>query len=386
MRRRKRWLIVLCCLLAAAALYLTAAYSSIPFLAKWRTIYISTALGTQNHQWLATALLPKSVVQQVADQRQDAMDAQTGLRSQWTRNGSALPAEVWDAQSFYALFHEIEPGSMNAWLRGHPSALDQGWGGLVINEAGLEQGGTEIRTVYGEQVLAVDVPNQILLVRVEDSGYRGVLAIAKDPARLSIQASSQLGISGETAGTIAQAHGGVLAMTCSGFEDEGGGVLAGYAMCGGIAYGEDHLPEGNKRLELRTDGLLYICDTNDPVSGDCTDAMEFHPALIVDGETVVDDSWTGLQPRVAIGQSDRYEILMLVIEGRILSGGSLGASLPDCAEILQRHGCMQAINADGGNSAILWYDGQCVTRCSDAEHPEGRPLPTAFVYAGSGKP
>lgn len=382
-RLRKRLLIVLCCLLAMAGLYLTAAYSTIPFIAKWRTAYISTALGTQRHQWLATALLPKDVVQQVADAQQAALEAQTGLRSQWTRDPAVrFPSLVQDEAHFYALFPEIEPSSMAAWLRSHPSALAAGWGGLTIKEAGLTDSGTEIQTIYGEQVLAIDVPNRLLLVRIALSGCRGVLAIAKDSSRLSIQASAQLGITGETAGAIAQAHNGVLAMTCSGFEDGSGGILAGYARCSGVDCGEEHLPAGNKRLELRQDGLFYICDTADPVGADCTDAVEFHPALIVDGETVVDGSWPGYQPRVCIGQSDRYEILMLVVEGRV--SGQLGAELTDCAEILQRHGCMQAMNLDGGNSAILWYDGAPVTRCSDSDRPEGRLLPTAFVYARQG--
>lgn len=380
--KRKRWLAALCCLLILAALYFTAAYSSHPFVAKWRTIYISTALGTQNHKWLATALLPKDVVQQVAEQQQSAMEFQTGLRSQWSgETTGSFPERVGSQEDFFALFQEIEPSSMEAWLRAHPEALERGWGSLTVQEADLEQSGMEIRTIYGEQVMTIDVPNRILLIRVTGSGYQGVLAVAKDPSRLSIQPSSQLGVTGETVGTIARAHNGVLAMTCSGFEDDDGGALVGYAMCGGTAYGVEHLPAGHKRLELWEDDRFYIFDAADPVSENCTDAVEFHPALIVDGETVVDDSWSGLQPRVCIGQSDRAEILMLVIEGRIPMNGLLGASLPDCAEILQRHGCMQAMNVDGGNSAILWYDGQYITQCSDADNPEGRLLPTAFVYA-----
>ena len=36
----------------------------------------------------------------------------------------------------------------------------------------------------------------------------------------------------------------------------------------------------------------------------------------------------------------------------------------------------------GGTSAILWYDGEYVTRCSNTALPEGRTLPNAFVYKG----
>ncbi|MBQ4346535.1 MAG: phosphodiester glycosidase family protein, partial [Oscillospiraceae bacterium] len=77
-------------------------------------------------------------------------------------------------------------------------------------------------------------------------------------------------------------------------------------------------------------------------------------------------------------QNDRGEIMMLCIEGRQLT--SLGIGVVGCAEILSRYGCQQAMNLDGGTSAILWYNGKCVTRCSNEELPEGRTLPNAFVY------
>ena len=59
-----------------------------------------------------------------------------------------------------------------------------GWDNIYINEAGLNDDGTDIYTAMGERVLAVDAKNKILLVRVEGSGYQGVLAIAKDPSQL----------------------------------------------------------------------------------------------------------------------------------------------------------------------------------------------------------
>ena len=102
--------------------------------------------------------------------------------------------------------------------------------------------------------------------------------------------------------------------------------------------------------------------------------------LIVDGKKIMDDYWTGEQPRACIGQSEKYEILMLVIEGRYPDEGIRGTSVNTCADILLAYGCRNAINMDGGSSAILWYDGQCVTRCSNSYHTEGRLLPNAFVY------
>lgn len=50
-----------------------------------------------------------------------------------------------------------------------------------------------------------------MLVRVTGSGYRGVLAIAKDPSRLNVENSAGVGTYGQLTGDIASAHNGILA-------------------------------------------------------------------------------------------------------------------------------------------------------------------------------
>lgn len=239
-------------------------------------------------------------------------------------------------------------------------------------------------TTAGDQVLAIDAENQILILRVSGSGYRGVLSIAKDPTRLQLGISEHLGGMGEYAGDIAQRYGGVLAMTGSGFLDEGGGgnggELAGACMSGGEIYGE-HYGWGYKRLELREDNRMYIMDSYQYFSDDCTDAVEFRPAMIVDGEDIYDNLYTGTQPRACLGQNYQGEILMLVIEGRLAS--SAGTNVAECTDILLRYDCAQAMNLDGGTSAIMWYDGRYITRCSNTVLDEGRYLPNAWVYGAA---
>ena len=394
--RGRRALIAVSVVLAAlAALYCLFAFSDIPFIAKWRTIYIQTAMDTMNHQWLATAFLPQSVIDEAMAARNGAMQEQTQHNSSddWADRPDATPAPSGDngtsendslsEDGFYERFWELDRSSMEDYLSEHPEALEDGWENLYINEAGLDDDGTSIRTAMGEQVLAIDVPNQILLVRVSGTGYRGVLAVAKDSSRLSVQNSAYLGDTGQTAGQIAESNGGVLAMTGSAFIDDGGvsngGTLNGYAMSDGVGQG-DHLGWSYKRIELREDNYFYIVDASSPVDPDTTDAVEFTPAIIVDGVRLNTWGWDSLNPRAVIGQSDKGEILMLVIEGRLLD--SLGVSVDECGAILERHNCMQAMNLDGGTSAILWYDGEYVTRCSNTALPEGRTLPNAFVYKG----
>ena len=401
-RSLKPLAIVLACLLFIEACYFICVYSQNSFITKWRNIYITTAMETLSHQWLATAIIPEDIIQEVVGRREDAMAAQVDIESGWTKDETnELPSiqefetdvtvvsdqeadEEAQKSSFYSLFHELDQATFEAYLNKNPGVLDNGWDQLQINEAGLDDEGTSIETIYGDQVLAIDVPNKILLIRVKGDGYRGILAIAKDPARLSLQESAQLGTAGQTVAQIATRTEGVLAMTGSGFIDPdgngNGGILSGYAMCHGIPLGQHAAKKGDKRLELHEDNLMYIYDTSSPVGETCTDAVEWQPAVIIDGQDVLGYGWDGLQPRAIIGQSSKYEVMMLIIEGRAPIKGILGITLYDCADILLEYGCMQAMNLDGGTSAIMWYNGETITNCSNTKLKDGRPLPSAFVY------
>ena len=56
------WLTVILCL---EGLYFFCCYTNNAFVAKWRTIYIQTAMSTMRHQWLATYFIPKDVIDEV---------------------------------------------------------------------------------------------------------------------------------------------------------------------------------------------------------------------------------------------------------------------------------------------------------------------------------
>ena len=406
--RRKRGghkaaIVLLSILLILEILYCVAIFGSIPGIKRLRNLYIQTAMTTKSHQWLATAFIPNDIIRDVMKDYGSARESQMGMTSNWgTEPTDATPPtetepnnqvvtkpteppetepEKKEEEAFYELFPEIDRASFEAYLKKYPETLDLGWDKIYINEAALYKDGTSIETTEGDQILAVDVPNQILLIRVSGSGYRGVLAIAKKQENLHLYTSQYIGGYGEFAGDIAQANNGVLAVTGSGFLDpEGngnGGDLAGYCMSDGVGYGY-HYGWGYKRLELHEDNRFYITDAYDDVSEGTTDAVEFWPAMILDGEIVVNDDWAGINPRCAVGQTKNEDFLMLVIEGRLID--SLGTDVAECSRIMARYGAYQAMNMDGGTSAIMWYDGEYITRCSNTSLSEGRYLPNAWVY------
>ena len=60
-----------CALMLICGLYAVAVFSDIPFVKKWRDIYIETAMGTMTHQWLATAFIPDFIIDDVMGTRTD---------------------------------------------------------------------------------------------------------------------------------------------------------------------------------------------------------------------------------------------------------------------------------------------------------------------------
>lgn len=390
--------------------YFFLAYTQLPAVKNLRKTFIGTAMETMTFRWAATLTVPHYKLEEeyAAPIKESSIEGEKNV-SKWgnttvtdketgevTTNQVTVQIAVIEEddpeeeaeETFYELFYEVDRDSLQEYLDDHPEALDDGWANLHIDESGLDENGTSIETIYGDQILAIDVPNKILVVRIKGSkngtGYVGALAIGKDPAQLYVRPSSKLWREGETVAQIASANNGVLAMTGSAFIDPdgngNGGELAGYAMYDGVGDGYGHMGRGYKRLELHEDNLMYITNAPTDVSPGTTDAVEFGPALIVDGEIVVDANcgYTGIQPRACIGQSDKYAVMMLIIEGR--QSHSLGTDVIECAEIMSKYGCMQAMNLDGGTSAILWYNGETITKCSNQRLPDGRPLPTAFVY------
>lgn len=394
--------ILLCIVLFFEALYCFVVFTDIPSIKNLREMYIDTALSTMTHQWLASAFLPEYMVDKVRLQRDLLAQWQVGIDSNRpaptqptdpaTPTEPSSETEPLDPDTaedrFYELFWELNRTSFEEYLDTHPETLANGWDHIYINEAGIYDEGTSIYTTMGEQVLAIDAENQILLVRVAGSkagnGYQGVLAIAKDPAQLRCGPSEGIGSYGQTLEDLVEGNNGILGIAGSGFYDPGGngsgGIIAGYAMCEGQSYGVHYTEAGYKRIELTQDNKMYIIDSFEDVASDVTDAVEFSPALIVDGELVVGGfyNWSGINPRAAIGQSEKGEILMLVIEGR-MPGRSIGTDVEECANILKRHKGYTAMNLDGGTSAVMWYNGEYVTKCSNT-NIESRQLPNAWVY------
>ncbi|MCH5332372.1 MAG: phosphodiester glycosidase family protein [Agathobacter sp.] len=371
---------VLCVMIAC---YLVIAFSHIPFIEKWRTIYIETAMTTNSHQWLATWFFPSGIIDQVMANFEANQQAQQGLTSTWdteTNSETETGEPVKDPVTiFYETYAELDSESVRSYFTAHPELTRDGYDKIFLEDMEETLG---LKTAQGDPILVIDVENGMLIVKVSGSTYQGKLAIVKDPAQIDMVKSKSLGSWGQEAESFGKQENALLVVNASGFKDVGGhgsgGQVKGTLIIDGVEYGNRNIKGYWKFCGMKNDNKFYVGSYPTNSVADYRWSCEFFPALVVDGQSVVDGTFgMGLQPRTSIGQRLDGSMLLLIIDGRQV-GYSVGCTVAECKDILLRYGVYQAMNLDGGSSAVMWYDGRYITK-SSSKSGRGRYMPNALI-------
>lgn len=363
-------------------------YTPNAFVTRWREWYIETAMGTMTHQWLATAFIPHDIIEEVMSKRYLLNQRQVDVASSWLGTDEEEEQASTPEERFYQTFSELDRDSFEAFLRDNPEYIADGYENININlikDPEDKNYNTGIKTKQGDTVLAVNAEHGILIAEIvgEDSlgmEYAGKVALCKQPENIIVGTCRGLYEYGSYVSEMVSDYNAILGINASGFDDyEGNGT-------GGLPYGflksegktlQPAVGDTWKIIGFDEDDHLQIGAFSD--TSNLRDAVEFHPALIINGENLV--AGLGLndqQPRTAIGQAQDGTVIMLVIDGRQLH--SFGISIERCGEIMERYGAYQASMLDGGSSSVMVYDGREITSPTTlSQNPEGRYLPDAFL-------
>ncbi len=403
-------------LVVLAALYLFCVYTTIPFIAKLRSLYIETAMMTMEHQWLATYFIPRSVIADTMQELDKLEAEQDTMESDWSSykaptatvlpsaqkveptpvsapddSGEDTPDEIepepaplefWEdpEHEFWSVYTELDFDSFYEYALEHKDEMYAEDGYLFIDEADAQSKGTGILTIRDDPVLAIDAKNGIILVRLNGPEYEGVMAIIKDPKQIGMGVAKHLGSYGSKIATIAAENDAILAINASGFQDDEG--LGNGGVVYGMLYSEGKKIQGTagsnyKAIYFDSEYRLNVRSYKKDL--DIYNGVEFKPALVINGEAAVKGSagW-GIQPRSAIGQTDDGTVLMIIVDGRQPTY-SIGITVGDLANIFVDYGAVQAGNLDGGSSAVMYYNGRIITKPSGADKVNGRHLPDAFI-------
>ena len=321
-------------LLLSVVSYVTVVYGNIPFVVKWRNIWIEIAMTTDQHKWLATAFFPDRLVDEVMAAQVDIKDI--GV------------TDIYGNQSADILGQEY----------------------LVEGE----------KDKFGNEVFANNVEEGVVILKVESTNFVGKLVLVDDPSRVFLGATDYKGSRGEFICDYLEKENAVVGVNASGFIDTGGTSLGGLISGQCVSQGEYWGTYKSKYtlLGFDTDNRLVVGGMDNWEDYNIRDGIQFRPTLILNGKKVVSDSagW-GLQPRTVVGQSANGVVMLLVIDGRQF-GYSLGATMEDCADILLQYGAVTAGACDGGSSSVIAYNGEIINAPSP-DMPTGRYLPNAWL-------
>ena len=119
---------------------------------------------------------------------------------------------------------------------------------------------------------------------------------------------------------------------------------------------------------LYADGVLEASykanfDLQAAVDRGAYQAWSFGPKLQEDGHALetFDSEIQGLNPRCAIGYYEPGHYCFVVIDGR-QSGYSKGVTMSQLSKLFESLGCKDAYNLDGGQSAMMVFQGEIVNQ------------------------
>ena len=378
-----RLMLVLCSfVILMVSGYLMFVYSSIPFVAYWRTIWIETAMTTGDHQWLATEFFPSDVIDRVMIGKEGNKDIIGG--GEWLdeiTEGSDTdipdtkpitdPDETDPADSGIVP-PETDPPETGPAEPDPPEETD------ILGQKTLQVGSPD----YAGYIVEVnDIEQGIIISNIVGDGFKGKIMLVDDPSRVELVTTIYKGEKGMRILDFLDYYDGIAGINASGFSDPGGNGTGGQVMglcCSGGEYWGTY---------ANYYGSVILTDTDRLVVGNVSvwdkynirDGIQFGPVLIADGVSQVKDSaGYGLQPRTAIGQREDGVIVMLVIDGRDVLH-SLGCTVGNLVEILQKYNVVNAACCDGGSSSVIAYDGKVLNKNSSMNPTYGRMMPNAFI-------
>ena len=219
---------------------------------------------------------------------------------------------------------------------------------------------TIYRNEYEKEVLTHEDDDVYKVIPISGNGYQGYVVAIYDPSRIHIATTAYIGERGESILTVSKREKALVAMNAGGFYDpdwnSNGALPHGTVISKGKVV-SDYIDSGNGG------GFIGFTNENKFILGNMTkeeavkigyrDAIEFGPYLIVNGKRSFfrgNGGW-GIAPRSAIGQRQDGIVLFVVINGR--TAASLGADMIDLCDIMENYGAYNAANLDGGSSSEL---------------------------------
>lgn len=245
------------------------------------------------------------------------------------------------------------------------------------------------RNKYEKELLTRDAGNdlyKVLEIKIGTSTAHLVAIYKPEKVQLISTKKFNIGTYGERILTMCERYGGVVCINAGGFIDNGMGsdIPIGYVIKDHETIwtptGENEATYRNNIIGITDDGKLKLMTNvtaTEAIKSGVKDGLFFNPFLIVNGKSIkiVGDPW-GLAPRMAIAQRKDGVMMFLSVDGENYIDG---ASLQDVVKTLKKYGAYNAANLDGGTSATMVVNGKLVNNpAGGAKRTNGRYVVTGW--------
>ena len=311
-------------------------------ISSFRNWYITTAMTTMNHQYLATWFYSDETISEVlANNRVIEVDGITDTTQIKVPN-------TQNSQNF--------------------------------------QNTVQYANEYEKAVLERDSAHpDYKIIDIKEKNYEGYLAVVYDASKIQTLVTARLNVSGQYVTTMAKNKNAVLAINGGGFIDENHNSTGGTPL--GLTFSEGKMitssaysgPGGLIGFDQDDKLVLGKLSVEKAKSMKIRDAVTCGPFLIMNGESsaVLGNGGWGTAPRTAIGQRKDGVVLMLVVDGR--RAGMPGADMDDLIEIMERYGAYNAAALDGGTSSVMVENYEIINDPIDSTGAhKTRPIATGF--------
>lgn len=229
---------------------------------------------------------------------------------------------------------------------------------------GQEEKITSYTTAYEKEILDHEEGALYKLIQFKYNGFDCHMIAIYDPTRVVVGYNKKKN-SGRILTEIVKSEEAILGINGGGYS-WGSGYPQGLIVHDSkIIYSSD--TKKHMSAAINEDGVLVVgrLSASDVKEKRIKEAVSFGPALIVNGKaaTFKGTGGSGVNPRTAIAQRKDGIILFLVVNGygsKLSWKGRGGVYVTDLIKIFQRYNAYNAANMDGGSSATMVINGEVI--------------------------
>lgn len=212
-------------------------------------------------------------------------------------------------------------------------------------------------SIYEKQILEREETDLYKLIQFKYKDFDCHLVAIYDPKRVEVGYNKKIN-TGKILSEIVKDHNAILGINGGGYFWSSGKPRGLIVHDGKVIYSQNS--GSYLTASINEDGVLVIgkLKASEVKSKKIKEAVSFSPSLIVNGKkaTIKGTGGSGQNPRTVIAQRKDGIILFLVVNGygsKLSWKGRGGVYLNELIEILERYGAYNAINMDGGSSTTL---------------------------------